>query len=156
MHKDDANRLRHMRDAAQEAISFARGRTRSDLDTDRMLVLALIKDVEIIGEAANQISEDTRRNARQFPGRILSVCVIAWSTPTSTSTSKSFGGQCNKTSRRYLQCWRRYWSKNKQNRTSPTIGSPPDQIKEDLAKSVESTACRARRAEKFFPTRDAI
>ncbi len=29
-----------------------------------MLVLALIKDIEIIGEAANQVSEETRT---QFP-----------------------------------------------------------------------------------------
>ncbi|MBI4610960.1 MAG: DUF86 domain-containing protein [Candidatus Rokubacteria bacterium] len=64
MRKDDANRLRHMRDAAREALEFARGRVRSDLDTDRMLVLALIKDTEIIGEAANQVSEETRA---QFP-----------------------------------------------------------------------------------------
>ena len=52
MRKDDANRLRHMRDAGREALEFARSRVRSDLDTDRMLVLALIKDIEIIGEAA--------------------------------------------------------------------------------------------------------
>lgn len=64
MRKDDANRLRHMRDAAREALEFARGRVRSDLDPDRMLVLALIKDIEIIGEAANQVSEETRT---QFP-----------------------------------------------------------------------------------------
>ena len=64
MRKDDANRLRHMRDAGREALEFARSRARSDLDTDRMLVLALIKDIEIIGEAANQVSEETRT---QFP-----------------------------------------------------------------------------------------
>lgn len=64
MRKDDANRLRHMRDAGREALEFARSRARSDLDTDRMLVLALIKDIEIVGEAANQVSEETRT---QFP-----------------------------------------------------------------------------------------
>ena len=48
MRQDDANRLRHMRDAAGEALEFGRGRVRSDLDTDRMLVLALITDIEII------------------------------------------------------------------------------------------------------------
>lgn len=67
MQKADANRLRHMRDAAREAIDFARGRARSELDTDRMLVLALIKDVEIIGEAANQVSEDTRTQCQEVP-----------------------------------------------------------------------------------------
>lgn len=41
-----------MLDAAREAISFAAGRNRADLERDRMLVLAIVKDVEIIGEAA--------------------------------------------------------------------------------------------------------
>jgi hypothetical protein len=33
-------RLRHMRDAAKEALSFLKGRTREDLTRDRMLLLA--------------------------------------------------------------------------------------------------------------------
>ena len=49
MHKDDAIRLRHMLDAAHEAIEFAQGRTSVDLNGDRKLALALVKDVEIIG-----------------------------------------------------------------------------------------------------------
>ena len=50
-------RLKHMRDAAKEALSFLNGRTREDLSRDRMLLLALIKEIEIVGEAATQISE---------------------------------------------------------------------------------------------------
>lgn len=42
-----------MRDSAQEALVFKQGRTREDLDRNRMLTLALVKCVEIIGEAAN-------------------------------------------------------------------------------------------------------
>ncbi len=48
MDKDDEIRLRHMLDAAREAVSFARGRTHRDLDTDRQLVLSLVKDIEIV------------------------------------------------------------------------------------------------------------
>lgn len=40
-----------MLDAAQEAMSFVADRERRDQVTDRMLVLALVKSVEIIGEA---------------------------------------------------------------------------------------------------------
>lgn len=47
MRKDDAIRLRHMLDAANEVMAFARGRTRADLDHDRQLVLALVKDIDI-------------------------------------------------------------------------------------------------------------
>jgi uncharacterized protein with HEPN domain len=43
-----------MLDAAHEAAGFVGGRTRDDLDRDRLLVLALVKSIEIIGEAAAQ------------------------------------------------------------------------------------------------------
>jgi len=49
-----------MLDAAREAISFAAGRSRDDLDHDRMLVLEIVKDVEIIGEAAARTTATAR------------------------------------------------------------------------------------------------
>ncbi len=50
MHKDDQVRLQHMLDAAREAIAFTNNRTRESLDVDRMLVLSLVKEIEIIGK----------------------------------------------------------------------------------------------------------
>src|SRR5450759_4059720 len=67
MYKDDAIRLRHMLDAAHEAIEFAQGRTSVDLSGDRKLVLALVKDVEIIGEAAYQVSQTSRNQLPNIP-----------------------------------------------------------------------------------------
>ena len=67
MIKDDAVRLRHMLEAAQEALSFASGRTRKDLDSDRQLVLSLVKDIEIVGEAAAQVTEATRLELKDIP-----------------------------------------------------------------------------------------
>lgn len=64
MRKDDDVRLRHMLDAAHEALGFVRGRNRVDLNSDRQLVLALVKAIEIIGEAAFRTSENARA---QFP-----------------------------------------------------------------------------------------
>jgi uncharacterized protein with HEPN domain len=46
-----------MLDSAKEAIEFATGKSRSDLDDDRKLVLAIIKSIEIIGEAASKVSK---------------------------------------------------------------------------------------------------
>ena len=60
MQKSDLVRLRHMLDAACEAASFVVGRTREDLDTDRMLVLSLVKSIEIIGEAASRVSAECK------------------------------------------------------------------------------------------------
>jgi uncharacterized protein with HEPN domain len=49
MQPDDVIRLRHILDAAREAIGFVRSRCREDLDRDRQLVWALVKAIEIIG-----------------------------------------------------------------------------------------------------------
>ena len=67
MDSADEVRLRHMLDAAQEALSFVQGRSRAELDENRMLVLSLVKDVEIIGEAAYRISEAARGDLPSIP-----------------------------------------------------------------------------------------
>lgn len=56
-----------MRDAAAEALQFAAGKTRADLDHDRMLVLAILKDLEIIGEAAGRVSRETTERYTSIP-----------------------------------------------------------------------------------------
>jgi len=71
MNEADVIRLRHMADAAAEALEFARGRSRSDLDTDRMLLRALVKDVEIIGEAAAKVTEATQRKTAAIPWQAI-------------------------------------------------------------------------------------
>ena len=53
MRKDDLVRLCHMRDAAREAAGFVAARAYPDLHADRQLTLALVKEVEIIGEAGD-------------------------------------------------------------------------------------------------------
>lgn len=67
MRKDDLIRLRHMLDAAKEAMLFIKGRNRNDLDVDRMLVLALVKEIEIIGEAASKVSAEVRLKNADIP-----------------------------------------------------------------------------------------
>lgn len=66
---DDETRLRHIKDAAAEALSFVKNRTREDLDNDRMLSLALVRLIEIIGEAANNVSESNQAKYNQIPWR---------------------------------------------------------------------------------------
>lgn len=60
MFVDNRTRLLHMRDAARDAVSFTENRTRADLDTDRILQLALVRCLEIIGEAASRITKERR------------------------------------------------------------------------------------------------
>lgn len=63
----DVIRLRHMLDSAEEAVRFARGRSRADLDDDRMLSLAIVRAIEIIGEAASKISTKTQTACPGLP-----------------------------------------------------------------------------------------
>jgi uncharacterized protein with HEPN domain len=64
---DDRITLRQMRDHIAEAQSFLRGRRREDLETDRLLFLALLKTVEIVGEAATRVSETVRNGHPEIP-----------------------------------------------------------------------------------------
>lgn len=65
--KADRIRLQHMLDASREAISYVEGRSRADLTTDTMLARALVKCIEIVGEAASRISVETRGQAESIP-----------------------------------------------------------------------------------------
>ena len=67
MRGHDEIRLRHMLEAAREAVLFARGRARSDLETDRQLLLSLVKEIEIVGEAASQITDLTHSRLAGIP-----------------------------------------------------------------------------------------
>lgn len=53
-------RLRHMLDHSVEAVGLSAGKTRADLDADRQLNLALVRLLEIVGEAASRTTEDER------------------------------------------------------------------------------------------------
>lgn len=66
MRKDDIVRLRHMMDAAQEALTFVQGRSRTDLDTDRQLALSLVKEVEISGHPCQRLLVPTTRPIADF------------------------------------------------------------------------------------------
>jgi len=56
MRPDDLVRLKHMQDATASALRFVSGRSRQDLDSDEMLLFALVRAVEVIGEAASKVS----------------------------------------------------------------------------------------------------
>ena len=43
-------------DALREAVTYAAGRTARELAQDRLLALALVECIEIIGEAASKVS----------------------------------------------------------------------------------------------------
>ncbi len=52
---------------AREAVEISRGKTRKDLDQDRLFNLALTRLVEVIGEAANRVPEDVQTAYPDLP-----------------------------------------------------------------------------------------
>lgn len=67
MSEADRIRLRHMLDASRQALEFSQNRTRADLDDDLMLLLSLVKLIEIVGEAARQVTDDGRVATPDIP-----------------------------------------------------------------------------------------
>lgn len=66
---DDPTSIRHMLDYAVEAVEMLAGKNREDLRQDRMLQLALIRLVEIVGEAATRVSDESRNRYPSVPWR---------------------------------------------------------------------------------------
>ena len=67
MRPEDRVRVLHMIDAAETIAKFVSGRGRTDLDSDRMLLFAMVRAVEVLGEAAAKLSPETRVQATGIP-----------------------------------------------------------------------------------------
>jgi uncharacterized protein with HEPN domain len=80
-----------MRDHAAKALALAGGKCRAEFDADEVLRLALTYLMQIVGEAASQVSQETKDTRPEMPGTASSACGIGSSTATSRSTMTSSG-----------------------------------------------------------------
>lgn len=71
MRREDQHRIRHILDAVRTARGFVADKRREDLDTDLMLALAVVKCVEIIGEAAANLSQEGKDAYPTIPWRSI-------------------------------------------------------------------------------------
>jgi uncharacterized protein with HEPN domain len=58
--REDRISLQQMLDHAREVLAFTSGKDLSDLETDRLLQLAVVRLLEVIGESAARVSHGTR------------------------------------------------------------------------------------------------
>lgn len=65
--RDDATGLRDMLDHAREAVELLGDADREALAGNRVMQLALTRLVEILGEAANRVSEEAQRKYADIP-----------------------------------------------------------------------------------------
>lgn len=56
-----------MLEAAENALRFVSGKNRADLDSDPMLLFALVRAIEIIGEASSRVSATQRDASPTLP-----------------------------------------------------------------------------------------
>ncbi|MDX1993754.1 MAG: HepT-like ribonuclease domain-containing protein [bacterium] len=71
MNEKDEVRLRDMLDAAHDAQSFLIGRDRQTLDEEKIFAFALVRAIELIGEAASRVTEETRSAHPQVPWKSI-------------------------------------------------------------------------------------
>lgn len=64
---DPLIRVRHMRDHSHEAIDLLGEKTLDDLLNDRTLQLALVRLVEIVGEAATRVMPELKLQHSAIP-----------------------------------------------------------------------------------------
>jgi len=67
MLRDDSILIKHILEAAEKSIDFLSECTKEDLECDEKLALSVIRLLEIVGEAANQVSEDYQNQHPNIP-----------------------------------------------------------------------------------------
>lgn len=64
---NDMIRLRHMLDHSKEAANLIAGKDKTELQHNRVLELALIRLIEIVGEASAKVSSETQAKYPSIP-----------------------------------------------------------------------------------------
>lgn len=63
----DLVRLQHMLESTNAVLSFIKEKNREDLDTNRLLLSGILRELEILGEAAGKISQQTKDRFPKMP-----------------------------------------------------------------------------------------
>ncbi|HEX5698372.1 MAG TPA: DUF86 domain-containing protein [Rhodoferax sp.] len=71
MRAEDRVRILHMVEACEALLRFTAGRERSALALDEMLLFAVVRAVEIVGEAASKVTQETRDKYPHIPWRAI-------------------------------------------------------------------------------------
>lgn len=67
----DPDRLAHILEAIKNVNSFMKDKSPEDLQEDKILYFAVIKNVEIVGEAAYKLSKEFKEEHPEIPWRLI-------------------------------------------------------------------------------------
>lgn len=65
----DPSRLKHMVDSINNVNQYMEGKTESDLTNNSMLFFAVVKNIEIVGEAAYKLTHEFKESHPTTPWR---------------------------------------------------------------------------------------
>ena len=69
MSRRDLVYVHHMLDHAKEVVEMTRGRTRAEVDENRMLLLAVVRLMHIIAESCDRVPQEVRNEHPGVPWR---------------------------------------------------------------------------------------
>ena len=91
MNERDHTRFLDMLTESQRVQEFLAGRQQEELFTDMLLAYAVVRAIEIVGEAASQVSPATRLAYPDCRGVTLSACATGLSMVTAVLTGTLSG-----------------------------------------------------------------
>lgn len=71
MENKDLIRLKHMLDSTKAILIFSKGKNKTSLNKDRLFRSAVLRELEIIGEAATRISDESKKKHPHLPWKEL-------------------------------------------------------------------------------------
>ncbi|MBI4646947.1 MAG: DUF86 domain-containing protein [Bacteroidia bacterium] len=71
MPKDDITYLEHILERSMKIIQFTQGMSESDFLNDEKTQSAVIRELEVIGEASKKISDNYKNNHNEIPWKLM-------------------------------------------------------------------------------------
>ena len=69
--RKDRERLEHMKTAIDRILRYTSGKSYEDLVSDDMMYYAVVKNIEIIGEAANMLTQSFQQSHSETPWKMV-------------------------------------------------------------------------------------
>lgn len=67
----DAGQIEHIAIAINYILSFVKNKTKEDFQTDKMLFFSVVKNLEIIGEAAYKLTNEFKESHPDIPWKLI-------------------------------------------------------------------------------------
>ena len=68
---DDQTRIKHIQEAAEKVLQYTQGKSKSNFEQDELLQLAIIRLIEIIGEASACLTSEFRDEHSHIPWQAI-------------------------------------------------------------------------------------